>query len=165
MSLEFFFHINVSNSNKRIFLKSSQEINLNNEELAEDLKLHFSDKDKSIIHFDYTFKETCILNYKKIKYFYLLSDTIIIYLGTIIEPSRLDENNSGDKSLVFEILKFIFITGIEHYLKDNLILKKITLLFDNRKTQDDYEFLKNGLIKKYGLNLFFTPELIRAKKI
>ena len=71
-SLEFFFHINVSNSNKRIFLKSSQEINLNNEELAEDLKLHFSDKDKSIIHFDYTFKETCILNYKKIKIFYFL---------------------------------------------------------------------------------------------
>ena len=154
-SLEFFFHINVSNSNKRIFLKSSQEINLNNEELAEDLKLHFSDKDKSIIHFDYTFKETCILNYKKIKYFYLLSDTIIIYLGTIIEPSSLDENNSGDKSLVFEILKFIFITGIEHYLKDNLILKKITLLFDNRKTQDDYEFLKNGLIKKIWLESLF----------
>lgn len=87
-----------------------------------------------IIHFDLNMNENSIFNYKKLKYFCLLSN--IIYI-------QCTSDMIGESGNLDETLKFLFVIGIESYFNKNSSTKKIKIVCNEKLNEQHISNLKN----------------------
>ena len=79
-SLDFSFHITFPSTRNHFPAQKIQEIKLKDSENMDNLKIFLLDEEESTVHFDLNMNENSIFNYKKLKYFSLLSTIIFIHL-------------------------------------------------------------------------------------
>jgi len=148
-SLDFFFHLRFSPSKNGLLMNSPQEIKLkSNPKDDNELKVFFSNQEKPIVHFvpivhfEQEPKQNTMSFYKNLKYFFLISNSILIYNDT------LDTKKKEFAEL--KTLKFYFIVQLEkNYCFTTLKIKKmrkIKLIYNENFKPSDVLLLKD-LIK------------------
>lgn len=143
-SLDFSFHITFPSTRNHFPAQKIQEIKLKDSENMDNLKIFLLGEEESTVHFDLNMNENSIFNYKKLKYFSLLSTTIFIHLP--------DEITEDVENLKTEILKFLFVMGIENYFNKNFSLTKIKLVYNEKNNEQKLLNLEN-LIKEIWLDV------------
>ena len=104
-SLDFFFHLRFLPPYSRLLMNSPQEIKLkSNLEDYNELKVFFSNQEKPIVHFELDSNQNSMSFYKKLKYFFLISNSILIYNDT------LDTKKKEFAEL--KTLKFFFVVQL-----------------------------------------------------
>jgi len=138
-SLDFFFHLRFLPPYSRLLMNSPQEIKLkSNLEDYNELKVFFSNQEKPIVHFELDSNQNSMSFYKKLKYFFLISNSILIYNDT------LDTKKKEFAEL--KTLKFFFVVQLENFITGNKILSHIKLIYNKSFELSDILLLKD-LIK------------------
>jgi hypothetical protein len=143
-SLDLLFHIGTIDSKYEFSIIKAEEIKPKNiKDLDPNLKIYFTNLGKPVVHLDSILKENSVFDYKKSKYFYFLSSSIIIHCSS----------ETMNRFFEVEIIKFLFVTGIENFLNGNATLKKVTLLFENEANEE----MSRDMIKKiWSESLLYT---------
>ena len=144
-SLEFFFHLTFPSNKSSSISKNLQEIKLQDSEKLDNFKIFFSTDEVSAVHFELNINENSIFNYKKLKYFFLLSNSILIN-SDIINNEKLET----------ELLKFLFTIGIEGYFSKNINLANIKLLSNQKNNEQELSAMKNLICEIWEDVLSYT---------
>jgi len=159
-SLDFYFHLKGSTSKSDLFLKNKKDLSSlpsdpfklsqikvdenseKNSWIQETLNIHFSDQEAPSVHFELKMKEQSIFLYKNLKYFFLLTNSITMYI------------DSEDSDL--EVLKFFFVLAIENYVKGSDNFSKITLVYNKSISGESTTKIKEYLRNLWKNSLEYT---------
>ena len=146
-TLDFLFHLKLSNTQNNIFVEPIQEIKLVNiPEKYNDFKVYFSNREIPVVHFELSLKHDSISFYKKLKYFFLISNSIYIYTDSIETEKK--------RSAEIDVLKFFFVLQLESFLNKNKMFSKIKLI-NNKIKEIDVDSLKDSIKEIWNESLVY----------
>jgi len=107
------------------------------------LKIYSSKSDPSIVHFKFIFPEQNLFLFKNLKYFFRMANLTTIYVD-----KEIDE---------FEILRFLFVSSIEDWLKGQIVFSEIKLVYLTEKANShENEILENEIKKAWSDSILYA---------